>query len=53
MKGWQVILLILFLLWLASQQQQTAAVGLQNNETWEWTDRWGHKYCINVQRQVH
>jgi hypothetical protein len=52
MKGWQVLLLLIFILWLASQQP-AATVGLQNNETWEWTDRWGHRYCINVQRQVH
>ncbi len=50
MKDWHVLVLLgLLALVLLSRKQ----VGASNEETWQWTDYRGHRYCISVNRQVH
>ena len=47
MKDWGIVLIIVLVLLALSRR------GATNAETWEWVDYRGHRYCINVHREVH
>ena len=47
MKDWGILLIVVLVLFSLSRK------GATNAETWEWTDYRGHKYQINVHREVH